>query len=463
MILMRFRAKALYRYLDFDVVFNERLSFLTGINGSGKTSVLNCVQALLTPDFGALQGQLYEELRLDFEISESKRSFITAIQSDDSVRLLAGGVEAPFEYKKYMPDPELPSFRQVEGELEHYRDLMATSTSHPLVAFISTLPTPMFLGLDRRARFAADDRRPGLTYRPRVTVRKRLPRSFLGTSLNEAEDLAVDAYRDAQIVAAGVGEDLQRQLILDLLTPLQDERSHLTTPTSAEKQTLTRVKDDLALFPAIFHLPAAEVNKRVGPFLQNLEKLMQKLPADVDVQREFGATKTLPSYVDSLVRRNAAKSQLKRISVISQTVQTYNDRRASASKAFVTYKNLVNGFLKDSGKEIDIGPDSRNITVRIKGNEQAENLSALSSGESQIFVILTNLAFGPLSNSANVFITDEPELSLHLRWQELFVDSVLAANANTQFIMATHSPSIILERTKDCVEVFGKRRRQRRA
>ncbi len=423
---------------------------------------MNCVQALLTPDLGALQGQTYEEIRLDFE-NDGKRSFITATQLGGSVRILAGGIEATFEYKKYTPDPELPTFRQVEGELEHYRDLMAISTSHPLIAFINTLPTPMFLGLDRRARFTADDRRPGITYRPRVTARKRLPRSFLGTSLNEAEDLAVDAYRDAQIVAAGVGEDLQRQLILDLLTPLRDERSHLAAPTSAEKQTLTRVKDDLALFPAIFHLPAAEVNKRIVPFLQNLEKLLQELPTDIDVQRDFAATKILPPYVTSLVSWNANKSQLKRISVISQTVQTYNERRAFASKPFVTYKDLISGFLKDSGKEIDIGPDNRSIIVRVKGNEQAENLSALSSGESQIFVILTNLAFGPLANSANVFIIDEPELSLHLRWQELFVDSVLSANANTQFIMATHSPSIILERTKDCVDVVGKRRRQRRA
>ena len=39
-------------------------------------------------------------------------------------------------------------------------------------------------------------------------------------------------------------------------------------------------------------------------------------------------------------------------------------------------------------------------------------------------VILTHLAFNRQAKRANVLIIDEPELSLHLRRQELFVDSV---------------------------------------
>jgi predicted ATP-binding protein involved in virulence len=80
-------------------------------------------------------------------------------------------------------------------------------------------------------------------------------------------------------------------------------------------------------------------------------------------------------------------------------------------------------------------------------------MHSLSSGEAQLFVIMTHLFFNPLAQEGNVFIIDEPELSLHIQWQELFVNSVMAANPNVQFIMATHSPSIILEKTQNCLDL----------
>ena len=70
-----------------------------------------------------------------------------------------------------------------------------------------------------------------------------------------------------------------------------------------------------------------------------------------------------------------------------------------------------------------------------------------------MFVILTHLSFNPQAQGDTVFIIDEPELSLHIQWQELFVDSVIAANPDVQYVMATHSPSIILDRVDKCVDL----------
>src|SRR5208337_790649 len=67
--------------------------------------------------------------------------------------------------------------------------------------------------------------------------------------------------------------------------------------------------------------------------------------------------------------------------------------------------------------------------------------------------ILTHLFFNPQARTNNVFIVDEPELSLHVQWQELYVESLTEASPNIQYIMATHSPSIILDRTSRCVDV----------
>jgi predicted ATP-dependent endonuclease of OLD family len=43
----------------------------------------------------------------------------------------------------------------------------------------------------------------------------------------------------------------------------------------------------------------------------------------------------------------------------------------------------------------------------------------------------------------HVFMADEPELSLHVDWQETLVSNILALNPSAQVFFATHSPDIV--------------------
>ncbi|HAM1800983.1 TPA: ATP-binding protein, partial [Listeria monocytogenes] len=61
----------------------------------------------------------------------------------------------------------------------------------------------------------------------------------------------------------------------------------------------------------------------------------------------------------------------------------------------------------------------------------------------QIVIFYANLIFGVNENKRGIFIVDEPELSLHLSWQKLFIEKTIELNKNIQFIFATHSPEII--------------------
>ena len=117
----------------------------------------------------------------------------------------------------------------------------------------------------------------------------------------------------------------------------------------------------------------------------------------------------------------------------------------SASKA------SVNNFLVDSEKQIAFVKPGYLRVVAPDGTHHP--IIALSSGERQIVVILTHMAFNRQAQLANMLIIDEPELSLHVRWQELFVREVLTVNPSLQLILATHSPSIILDEMDACVDL----------
>lgn len=43
-----------------------------------------------------------------------------------------------------------------------------------------------------------------------------------------------------------------------------------------------------------------------------------------------------------------------------------------------------------------------------------------------------------------VLFMDEPEVSLHIDWQEQLINLILKLNPNVQIILTTHSPAVIM-------------------
>ena len=97
------------------------------------------------------------------------------------------------------------------------------------------------------------------------------------------------------------------------------------------------------------------------------------------------------------------------------------------------------------------------MKVLFKNGKEAE-IFELSSGEKQIITMLGHLIFfeEKFKTQKGIFIIDEPEVSLHLAWQEIFVNSILEASPNTQFILATHSPAITGDANEELFEDLAK-------
>lgn len=85
----------------------------------------------------------------------------------------------------------------------------------------------------------------------------------------------------------------------------------------------------------------------------------------------------------------------------------------------------------------------------------------LSSGEQNQIVLLFNLIFDFVSQK--VILIDEPEISLHVAWQQTFLDSlkkIQKINKYEKVIIATHSPQVISknwELTSDLYEMIKNR------
>lgn len=451
----RFRASRIHGYLDFDVRFHNDLTFLTGINGSGKTSVIQSIIALITPSFLVLTNLEFQSIEVEVR-HDGKTTKLFAEKKDGQTLLSGSQVAEIILIRPFAPDPDEPPYRAVDKELDYYRDLATTMGAHPLMALINSLPTPMFLDLDRRSRAIQEFRSPTPVARSRVVRRGRnIFAFFLSQSLSLATDLAENSYRDNLVALSRIGEQLRRAFVLDLLeldTTADVHWGGLAAPTKNDLETIHSFRRSLDSLPGILQIPKAEVEQKLIPSLNTLEKYAAALPANARLGRIVENREADAESFQALIGWSAARPQLTKLVRMVERVKDYTSRTERVTEKVNRYVRILNEFFKDSKKQVFFSDDG-SLQFKLLPDGAPRSMHSLSSGEAQLFVIMTHLFFNPLAQEGNVFIVDEPELSLHIQWQELFVSSVMAANPNVQYIMATHSPSIILEKTDNCLDL----------
>ena len=71
------------------------LTFLTGINGSGKTTVLNCIMALISPSLQTLANTDFESISVDLE-QDGERTSVKATKLGNTIRIAIDDIEFGF-------------------------------------------------------------------------------------------------------------------------------------------------------------------------------------------------------------------------------------------------------------------------------------------------------------------------------------------------------------------------------
>jgi predicted ATP-binding protein involved in virulence len=101
----------------------------------------------------------------------------------------------------------------------------------------------------------------------------------------------------------------------------------------------------------------------------------------------------------------------------------------------------INRLFAETGKKIERNPESN--TLFFRRDRSVISLEKLSSGEKQLLMIIFSVFL--MDEKPCVLLMDEPELSLHVNWQQQLIDMIRELNPNCQTIVATHSPSIFGE------------------
>ena len=137
------------------------------------------------------------------------------------------------------------------------------------------------------------------------------------------------------------------------------------------------------------------------------------------------------------VLRPFLDGQRQRLDALQETYQTI--------RRFV---ETTNTYLNDKYVTFDIFDG---LTIRLPKGQLDPDL--LSSGEKHILLIFLNVITP--SERSQLFIIDEPELSLNVKWQRTLVDSLvnLCQSASSQFLLATHSIELLTNHIEQVVRV----------
>ncbi len=109
------------------------------------------------------------------------------------------------------------------------------------------------------------------------------------------------------------------------------------------------------------------------------------------------------------------------------------------------FQDMVDRLFAETGKKLI---RSKNELLFSQIGEELTPYK-LSSGEKQMLVILLTVLVE--DNLPYTLFMDEPEVSLHIDWQQKLIDMILELNPNVQIVLTTHSPAVIMNGWMDNV------------
>ena len=441
MIIRSAAIKNLHGHLDAKLSFKPGVNILIGVNGSGKTSILNAIAWTLSP--ASVQGGLpaayllsrltFDEISIAFTLPGIRKyQRVGATRSKEAVTIKVQGIEEELEIPVHA-EPASSRFRRMPA-IEEAADLVARfiedQRHNPVLGFLNNLPGPVYLPLDRR--WTGERERFSRLLHRRSTTAGHLP-------ISEVVYLAERAFRLEQHETSRLTQTLRNDFLTSLFEVSEEFSPRVWT---AGELGIRRARVEKALI----HLGLSDVNLLADGYFSSLEEVVDQvggrtMPDDWQEDPQSGI------WADWIIN---ASSLAFRIEGLIPLIEKYDSERLMISRRTAAFLESVNGFLRENGKSLSFSNDLE-LAVNLPNGQQISS-EDLASGELQLLFLFTFLYF-QFDEPEQEFtvLVDEPELSLHVAWQNHYVNSITAANPNAQFIIATHSPEIAAGQPEDAI------------
>jgi predicted ATP-binding protein involved in virulence len=455
MKIKKFSATNVYNYIPINLKFNDDLSIITGMNGTGKTTAIKLMHAVLCPNFKDILSIPFDSIELIFFI-KNEQTILTIIKKENSCSINISSIEESLEINDLNnQDIELLNYKHKSERTDINEVIFSRYHDHPVIQYIKSLPSPTFLGLDRKNESSLNDEEKYLFERRRLLSRsnsneifskyKRQYKGSLSSSLIETELLVQQTYGRLKRIEDRLTATLKDEILLssfEYITFDENFRVNINNGFQEKRKLLSRRKEIKDSLIKIGYGENPNFISKLDDFFTKLQQLLDNL----EKKGKDGID------IEWLINQ----AQIDKLSRIVEVIDNYNSKVSIGYKPLDEFLKIVNSFFIDSDKEIQVNKVGQ-LSVH-NPNGESVTIDALSSGEMQLIILFANVTLSRFKGEKEqtLLIIDEPELSLHIRWQERFIDSLKKISTSTQFILATHSPDIIGDYKSKCIKVNSK-------
>lgn len=374
---------------DFTWELNSDVNILVGINGSGKTTILELIEH-------ALKGE-YDDVRY------APREFAITFDED---------MESKYERRKLVSE---------------YDCRISTE-------FVSTFDKENLLVEDAGKRQETIDRQLSAELDERIRS-LRTERESLSSRIESAphveklKEIAKDVFKRTGKTLEFVSEFFISNDTLKQIKAEISEDDYVKLEEIKSRYRLAKKwRDEL------------EAKKVPSNIINRLEKLQTNefetlQTAEIEIETAIGAdhfSEHKEMILLQIDRNHVFKPDSEFLDILKS--------RLGKDKAQKICPVLLKHFRFDLGDFVVLRlPDGQRLIPAL-----------LSAGEKQMLIILLTALTSKIKSLTNkdescVFIMDEPEISLHLEWQKNLINYIQMLNEDAQIIIATHSPGIAME------------------
>ena len=214
-----------------------------------------------------------------------------------------------------------------------------------------------------------------------------------------------------------------------------DYRHNKTENRNYNSKIISRSFEKLKIFPKIIYVPT-EIN------FEEIKK------AQTNLKKEY----SFINIVDSYEIKDIPSYIATRISKVANEEEDLT--MGQVRKKVFEEINGIFEILELDVKLSEISKDENSMPIFTDSSGKKFGINELSSGEKQLF--LRTLAIKMLEPENSIIMIDEPELSLHPKWQQKIVDVYRKIGRNNQIILATHSLHILGSVEKENIILLGK-------
>lgn len=428
MIIKRFIINNLFSKFKVDLDFNYKTNIFVGENGLGKTTILSCIYYVLS---GKLE-QLYE---IDFEniLVEFEDEKTLIINHNDIIQYVEG-----FEKRFKRINPSLFDKILTSNDITMLKEISASgikiiddNQGLEIVKKVSSY-------FDITIRSAELEVMNYFRYQRKIVGNQKNVESakiFISNYIKQ-DILFFPTYRriEEDIKKLGLDQDsirLSRNFDGKLIQfGMKDVEETISTLMNTIKTASIGSYNEMTATLLEGYLSSDYYDSH----MKNVDVPKLKIALDrIGSQISDNTKNQILQLVSSREIYSGSHSNLLRF--VEEFVSSYNKQELFDLRV-KDFVNICNKYLNNKAFVYN----ESEVNLAIFREDQVIKYQYLSSGEKQMISLFSKLFLE--NQKPCIILIDEPELSLSLKWQRMFIPDILKSNRCDFLIAVTHSPFI---------------------